>query len=80
MASLALVASLVILTVLLIGPLSYLIAKIGSPKFIIYIFSMLSIVAGLWFMSIGLPIWYIGLFPIYCGYISIKTANKNDNH
>lgn len=77
MASLALAASLVVLSVLFIGPLAILLARIKSPKFIVYLFSILSIVLGLWFIIIGLPIWYIGLLPIYCGYISINTINKN---
>lgn len=78
MASLALAASVMILFVLLIGPLSYLLAKIGCPKLVVYLFGGLSVLSGLWFMSIGIPIWYLGLFPIYCGYVSIKRANKND--
>jgi hypothetical protein len=78
MASLAVVVSFILLVVFLIGPLTYLMAKIGLPKIVIYLFSSLSIVSGLWFMTIGLPVWYMGLLPIYCGYISIKIANKND--
>lgn len=78
MVSLALAASAIILLILLVGPLSYLFARIGCPRFIVYLFSGLSIVCGLWFMTIGIPIWYIGLFPIYCGYVSIKRVNKND--
>lgn len=78
MASLAIAASIIILLILLVGPLSYLCARVGCPRFIVYLFSGLSIVSGLWFMSIGMPIWYLGLFPIYCGYVSIKRANKND--
>lgn len=78
MASLALAASIVVLSILLLGPLTYLFARIGFPKILVYLFSGLSILSGLWFMTIGIPIWYIGLFPIYCGYVSIKRANKND--
>ena len=78
MFSLAVVVSFILLVVFLIGPLTYLMAKIGLPKIVIYLFSSLSIFSGLWFITIGLPVWYIGLLPIYCGYISIKIANKND--
>jgi len=79
MASLALAASVIMLFILLIGPFTVLLSKIGIPSFIVYLFSILSILSGVWFISIFLPIWYIGLFPIYCGYISIKKANsKND--
>jgi hypothetical protein len=78
MISLAVVVSFILMVVFLIGPLTYLMSRIGLPKIVIYLFSSLSIVSGLWFMTIGLPLWYIGLLPIYCGYISIKIANKND--
>lgn len=77
MASLALVASLVVLFTLLIGPIAYLAAKLNLPTFIVYILSLLSIVNGLWFCLIGLPVWYLGLVPIYLGYISIRKANQN---
>ncbi len=72
MASLALAASLVVLSVILSGPITYLLAKLNAPSFIVYMFSIFSIVLGLWFCYIALPIWYIGLFPIYCAYISIQ--------
>lgn len=75
MASLALAASLVVLATLLIGPISYLISRLHFPDFIVYILSLLSILNGLWFISIALPIWYIGLIPIYFGYISIMRTN-----
>jgi len=78
MFSLAVVVSFILLLVFLIGPLTYLMAKIGLPKIVIYLLGSLSIFSGLWFMMMGLPVWYIGLLPIYCGYISIKIANKND--
>lgn len=78
MVSLALAVSFILLVVFLIGPLTYVMARIGLPKIVIYLLSSLSILSGLWFMTIGLPVWYIGLLPIYCGYISIKIANKND--
>ena len=76
MASLALAASLVFLSVLLVGPFTYLLARLGFPKFIVYLFSILSIVSGIWFITIGLPIWYVGLLPIYCSYLSINRINK----
>jgi hypothetical protein len=76
MASLALVASLVVLSTILIGPLAYLLAKLKFPSFFVYILSILSIINGIWFASIGLPIWYVGLVPIYFGYISIQQIRK----
>lgn len=76
MASLALVASLVVLSTVLIGPLAYLLSRLNFPVFIVYILSILSILNGIWFCSIGLPIWYLGLAPIYFGYISIQRVRK----
>lgn len=76
MASLAIAASIVILVTLLIGPLAYLFARLNFPPFIVYILSGLSIIQGLWFCSIALPIWYIGLIPIYFGYISIHRTRQ----
>lgn len=79
MASLALAASLVVLATILIGPLAYLTARLNFPSFIVYILSALSIVSGFWFASIGLPIWYIGLIPIYFAYISIQRVRQKKN-
>lgn len=76
MASLALAASLVVLVTILIGPLAYLTARLNFPSFIVYILSALSIVSGLWFASIGLPVWYIGLIPVYFAYISIQRVRQ----
>jgi hypothetical protein len=76
MASLALVASLIVLATLFIGPLSYLASRLNLPSSIVYILSILSIISGLWFCSIGLPIWYMGLIPIYFGYISIHRTRQ----
>ena len=79
MASLALAASLVVLATILIGPLAYLTARLNFPSFIVYILSALSIINGLWFISIALPIWYIGLIPVYFGYISIQRVKQKKN-
>lgn len=76
MASLALIASLVVLSTILIGPLAYLLSRLNFPSFIVYTLSVLSIMNGIWFASIGLPIWYLGLVPIYFGYISIQRVNR----
>jgi hypothetical protein len=76
MAGLALIASLVVLLTILIGPLAYLLSRLNFPSFIAYTLSVLSIMNGIWFASIGLPIWYLGLVPIYFGYISIQRLNK----
>ena len=78
MESLALAASLVVLSVLLSGPITYLLSIIGIPSFIIYLCSIFCIILGIWFCSIGLPIWYIGLWPIYCAYISIRKVKARN--
>jgi len=78
-ASLALAASLIVLVTILIGPLAYLTLRLNFPSFIVYILSALSIVSGLWFASLALPVWYIGLIPIYFGYISIQRVNQKKN-
>jgi len=81
MASLALAASIIILITLLIGPIAYLSARLNFPVFFIYLLSLLSIVQGIWFCSIAIPIWYMGLIPIYFGYISItKVRNRNSRN
>lgn len=78
MASLALAATIVMLVTILIGPLTYLLARLKFPSVIIYILSILCILQGIWFCSIAIPIWYIGAIPIYFGYISIVKANENE--
>jgi hypothetical protein len=78
MASLALAASIVVLFTLLIGPFAYISSRLNFPNIIVYILSILSIINGIWFCCIGLPVWYIGLIPIYLGYISIARANKKE--
>ena len=79
MASLAIAASIVVLVTLLIGPLTYLFARLNFPTIIVYILSVLSIIQGIWFCSIAIPIWYIGLIPIYFGYISIQRVRSKKN-
>lgn len=78
MASLALIASLVVLSTIFVGPLTYLLAKLGFNSTIIYLLSIFCLLNGIWFMMIGLPIWYVGLVPIYFGYISIVKANEKE--
>ena len=80
MIGLELIASLVLLTNILIGPLTYLTARLNFPPFIVYILSIVSILIGILFALIGLPIWYMGLIPIYFGYISIKCIRQKKTH
>lgn len=76
MDSLALLVTIIILFTLLVGPITYLLAKIRFSSIIIYILSLVSILIGINFCLIATPVWYIGLLPIYCGYISIRLAKK----
>lgn len=74
MASLALIVSLVVLSTVFIGPFTYILARLNLSKFIIYPLSILCLIQGIWFCSIGIPIWYVGLVPIYFAYISINQV------
>ena len=77
MFSLAIIASLTFLFVLLIGPLSYLLHKVISlPAWLIYVLALLNIVIGLWWLLLPLPnIRYIGLIDIVVGW---KLCNAGD--
>ena len=77
MASLALMASIVILFTILCGPLTYLLARFHFSSYIIYPLAILSILVGANFCFIGIPVWYLGLIPIYFGYISIMRVQQN---
>lgn len=79
MASLALVASIIVLFTILIGPIAYLSARLNLPIIIVYLLSGLSIFTGINFCLISIPIWYIGLIPIYFGYISIRRVREKTN-
>ncbi len=78
MASLALAAAVIILFTLFIGPITYLLARLGFPKIVIYILSLLCFSTGIHLCLLALPIWYLGMVPIYFGYISIVRANKKE--
>lgn len=80
MASLALIVGLIILFVLFIGPLGILISHIRFiPNFIAYLFSILSILVGMWwFLLPTTGIRYLGIIPVFCGYYIINhRKNKN---
>lgn len=79
MASLALLVSIIVLITLSVGPLTYLLSRLNFPPTIIYLLSILSIIQGIWFCSIPIPTWYIGLIPIYFGYISIMRTKQKKN-
>ena len=77
MASLALMASIIILVTILCGPITYLLARLHFPAFMIYLLAILSIFAGINFCLIPIPVWYLGCIPIYFGYLSILRVRQN---
>lgn len=76
MASLALMVSIIILFTLLLGPITYILAVWKFPKIIIYPLAILCFFVGINFCMIAIPTWYLGLIPIYFGYISVMRVNK----
>lgn len=83
MASLALLVSLIILFIILIGPTIYLMAWIKPiPNFLIFICAPIPIVAGLWFifLPIGM-VQFLGIFPVVLGLaaINIRLEQKKDS-
>lgn len=78
MASLALAAAVIVLFTFLVGPITYILARLGCPKIIVYILSLVCFFAGINMCLLAIPIWYLGLVPIYFGYISIVRVNKKE--
>ena len=79
MASLALAASIIILFTILIGPFTYILTNIGCAKIIVYIFCVICFFAGINLCLLPIPVWYIGLIPIYFGYTSLVRLGKKEN-
>lgn len=77
MASLALIVAFIFLGMIFFGPLVLLLNKINIlPRIIIQLLSIICIVYGLWWILILVtPIRWLGLFPIYCGWLAIKTKD-----
>ena len=75
MASLALMAGLIFLTVILVGPTVYLLSWIKIiPSIIIYFLAAISILIGIWWATLPLGIiQFIALLPIVFGVISINN-------
>jgi hypothetical protein len=73
MAGLAILVTVIILFMIVIGPLTYLMAN-TKFKFLIHFCCGICILVGLNFLMVGGPIWYIGLVPLYFAYL---TLNKN---
>jgi hypothetical protein len=79
MASLALLASLVFLFIVLLGPATFLLSKSRFvPSFVVWIMGLFCIVLGIWWFFI-LPFNIIGFFGIltaYLGWMAIQSKDK----
>jgi hypothetical protein len=73
MASLALIVSLIIFSLLILGPISYILCSISwMPKFIKYILALLCMGVGLW--SLFIPIPFIKILGLVNLSIGLKIA------
>jgi hypothetical protein len=79
MASLALLASLIFLLVILLGPATFLLSKSRFiPSLVIWIMGLFCIVLGIWWFFI-LPFNIVGFFGIltaYLGWLAIQSKEK----
>jgi hypothetical protein len=75
MASLAVIVGLLFLTVLISGPLCFILSKIKIiPNLIINILSILVILIGVWWFCLPIgPIRYVGILTALLGYYSIRS-------
>jgi hypothetical protein len=78
MASLALLVSLMLLFVVLLGPATWLLSKsIYIPRFIIWIMGLLSIGIGIyWFFLPVNFLRFFGLLTAYLGWLAIQSKEK----
>jgi hypothetical protein len=75
MGSLALLVSLMLLFVILLGPATWLLSKSTFiPRFIIYIMGLLSILIGIYwcFLPVNL-LRFFGLLTAYLGWLAIQS-------
>lgn len=78
MASLALLVSLMLLFVVLLGPATWLLSKSNYiPRFIIWIMGLLSIVIGIyWFFLPVNFLRFFGLLTAYLGWLAIQSKER----
>ncbi len=78
MASLALLVSIILLFVILLGPATWLLSKsIYIPKFIIWIMGLASIIIGIyWFFLPVNFLRFFGLLTAYLGWVAIQSKEK----
>ena len=80
MASLALLVSIIFLTVILLGLFSYLISFCQDiPRWLMWILGIANVVVGLWWFLLPIPaIRYIGLIDVLIGVKLLLKPNKKE--
>lgn len=78
MASLALLVSLMLLFVILLGPATWLLSKSRYiPRFVIWTMGLLSIVVGIyWFFLPVNFLRFFGLLTAYLGWLAIQSKER----
>lgn len=82
MESLALLVTLLFVTVIIIGPICYGLSHFDIiPQWIIYILSVITIFVGIWWVTLVpvIMVRWIGLLPIYLGCLSISKVQNRKN-
>ncbi len=79
MAGLALLGFFILISVLVVGPVSYLLASFSwMPTLIKYLLALICIFIGAWWFLMPIPaIRYFGLIDIYIGIKIISDCSKN---
>lgn len=82
MASLALLASLVVLSVILSGPLCFLLSSISIiPNIIIYLLGVFTMFIGVWFFLLPIAgIRWLGLVSAGLGWLAINKRRESINN
>ena len=78
MASLALLVTLMLLFVVLLGPATYLLSLSSYiPEFVIWILGLLSIGIGIYWLFLPVNfLRFFGLLTAYLGWLAIQTKDK----
>jgi hypothetical protein len=78
MASLALLVTLMLLFVILLGPATWLLSKsVYIPRFIIWIMGLLSIIVGVYWFFLPVNILrFFGLLTAYLGWMAIQSKDR----
>lgn len=82
MASLALLASLVVISVILSGPICWILSRIYIiPNFIIYLLGILTMFIGVWFFLLPIAgIRWLGLVSAGLGWLAINKRRESINN